>query len=151
MNNCAKGPTPYSCGDGSCVADPTQCKSCPYFCGKLMLCVGSQNDCDLYKVNTSQSELDHLCPSGTPNLCILNGQCVQNPLMCPFQSTASVNKGLLFDDSCPIDYPIRCVDGSCVSSYQGCLANQSLDSPAYLSPVAWSFNPQLATSMDLSC
>lgn len=77
MNECVGAITPWSCGDGSCVKDYTQCKTCPYFCAKIMKCLATQYDCDWYSLNTAnQHEIDHLCPSGTPVLCIVDGRCV---------------------------------------------------------------------------
>ena len=45
--------------------------------------------------------------------------------------------GTLVDARCPFSSPIRCIDGSCVDSYQGCLARVDKSSTAFKSPIAW--------------
>lgn len=140
---------PYGCSDGSCVADPSLCNSCPYFCAVLGRCVGSKYDCDVYKDNTNLSELEYTCPPGAPHLCILNGRCEQSASLCPHQNTVRTEKGLLFDDNCPSDSPIRCINGDCVQKYQSCIDSDYFDSTAYHSPIAWKLNkPVSEASLD---
>ena len=45
MNECVSAVTPYSCADGSCVAEADSCPTCSMFCQDSRMCVASAADC----------------------------------------------------------------------------------------------------------
>jgi hypothetical protein len=93
--------------------------------------MSSQSDCDKYTANPLLYEFDHICPTGSPITCILNGKCVSDAAMCPYLDQIRPEAGLLFDGSCPSETPIRCISGKCASKYTQCFSPSQYETAAF--------------------
>ena len=146
-NDCVSAATPYTCGNGQCVATETECSTCSFFCETQDKCVASEADCT--QLQTSESEdlnlqLLHMCPSGSPYRCVVDGRCVQTDLLCNTirsESSAAIYNltytGPLIDVTCPFSSPIRCFNGTCAPTYSSCMLQIDRTKTAFTNPIAW--------------
>jgi len=84
------------------------------------------------------------CPTGNPYRCITSGKCVQSAFRCMLTESLAFTSsfygqsfsGNFLDAHCSSSTPVRCIDGTCVESYQKCIPSD-VDVNVFASPIAW--------------
>ena len=100
------------------------------------------------------------CPTGNPYRCIASGECVNSAFQCLRNEMLSFTSqfygqsfsGSFIDSHCTSDFPIRCIDGSCVANYQSCISDE-FNATVLANPIAWgaSYEADVTTYCQVYC
>eukprot|EP01132_Coremiostelium_polycephalum_P003594 gene3594-4476_t len=140
INTCTNGTHPYRCSNGQCQKNPLECKSMVPECLFSNCCWDGSIMSDLTNcpiLPRCLPPFTYRCPDGSctmgPNLCRPtsdNPEC--RPLsMCP----DGVSCPPCIYDGCPLNRPVQCSDGSCMSNQSLCDIGPHYMLPIYTKPL----------------